>query len=222
VVAAADCDIIWNTGSVHPSLRATDSSKHVCAGWAGVWSQVFGDDVVAQLPGLQLVVRMGSGFENIPVDACTAAGVVVCNTPRANISPVSEHAVALLLAAARQIPVIDRAIHDGSWATDGKWWAREPPHPGAWERPHAQSVSSDPWTEQTRVTANSASSRGWRARRSCRNVGLVDRSCNVRGAGRPFLQQPAATTDGAVLGLVGFGQVRAAAHAAARARRPRP
>ena len=95
--AAAGCELLMSTGTV------------------------FGGEVLARLPELRWVVRMGSGFENVPVEACTAAGVVVANTPRANVSPVSEHAVALLLAAARQIPVIDRAMHDGSWAARGEW-----------------------------------------------------------------------------------------------------
>ena len=64
VAAAEGCELIMSTGTV------------------------FGEEVVGRLPQLRYVVRMGSGFENIPVDACTAAGVVVANTPRANVSPV--------------------------------------------------------------------------------------------------------------------------------------
>jgi D-3-phosphoglycerate dehydrogenase len=66
-------------------------------------------------PRLRLVVVHGVGHD--PVDLAHAArkGIVVCHTPVANAWSVAEHAVALLLAAARQAVAADRAVREGAF-----------------------------------------------------------------------------------------------------------
>lgn len=66
-------------------------------------------------PRLRVVGRAGVGVDNIDVEAATARGVLVMNTPGGNAVSVAEHAMALLLALARQIPQFDAAIHAGRW-----------------------------------------------------------------------------------------------------------
>ena len=52
---------------------------------------------------LQAVARAGAGVNNIPLDKCADAGVVVFNTPGANANGVKELAIAALLLASRDI-----------------------------------------------------------------------------------------------------------------------
>lgn len=52
---------------------------------------------------LQAIARAGAGYNNIPVDSCSKAGVVVFNTPGANANSVKELVIASLLLAARDI-----------------------------------------------------------------------------------------------------------------------
>src|SRR5437899_2308985 len=67
-------------------------------------------------PGkLRAVVRAGVGVDNIDVPAATRRGIVVMNTPGGNTVSTAEHAVALLLALARHIPVADLSLHSGKW-----------------------------------------------------------------------------------------------------------
>ena len=54
-------------------------------------------------PQVTAVARAGAGVNNIPLDACTACGVVVFNTPGANANSVKELTLAALLLAARDI-----------------------------------------------------------------------------------------------------------------------
>lgn len=54
-------------------------------------------------PNLRAIARCGAGVNNIPVDKCTEAGVVVFNTPGANANAVKELAVAALILASRDI-----------------------------------------------------------------------------------------------------------------------
>ena len=54
-------------------------------------------------PELLAIARAGAGVNNIPLDACTKAGVVVFNTPGANANGVKELALCALLLASRDI-----------------------------------------------------------------------------------------------------------------------
>ena len=57
-----------------------------------------------ELPAsLKAVARAGAGVNNIPIDKCTDAGIVVFNTPGANANAVKELAIAALLLASRKI-----------------------------------------------------------------------------------------------------------------------
>ncbi len=57
-----------------------------------------------ELPGSLLsIARAGAGYNNIPVDKCTAAGICVFNTPGANANAVKELAVCALLLSSRRI-----------------------------------------------------------------------------------------------------------------------
>ena len=54
-------------------------------------------------PSLRAVARAGAGFNNVPVQACTDAGVVVFNTPGANANAVKELVLTALLLASRDV-----------------------------------------------------------------------------------------------------------------------
>ncbi|HJD21417.1 MAG TPA: 3-phosphoglycerate dehydrogenase [Candidatus Gemmiger faecigallinarum] len=53
---------------------------------------------------LLAIARAGAGTNNIPIDKCTAAGIVVFNTPGANANAVAELVVGALVAGSRNIP----------------------------------------------------------------------------------------------------------------------
>ena len=78
------------------------------------------DDVTAEVveAGGQLKVlsRYGVGVDRIDLEAATAAGVVVTNTPGANHIGVAELTLGLMLSLARRIPQHDRTVREGSWA----------------------------------------------------------------------------------------------------------
>ena len=53
--------------------------------------------------GLRAIARAGAGVNNIPIDKCSEAGIVVFNTPGANANSVKELVIAGLLLASRDI-----------------------------------------------------------------------------------------------------------------------
>ncbi len=72
-------------------------------------------ELIARAPKLLVVGRAGVGVDNVDLDAATRRGILVMNTPGGNAPSVAEHTVALLLALARRIPMLDSAMHAGRW-----------------------------------------------------------------------------------------------------------
>ncbi len=72
-------------------------------------------DVIAAADNLKVIGRAGIGVDNIDVAAATQRGVVVMNTPFGNAITTAEHAVAMMMSLARQIPSADRSMRNGKW-----------------------------------------------------------------------------------------------------------
>lgn len=64
---------------------------------------------------LRVVARAGVGVDNIDVDAATAQGIIVVNSPSGNIVAAAEHTIALLLATARNVGRADTTLKAGKW-----------------------------------------------------------------------------------------------------------
>ncbi|MEQ8179099.1 MAG: phosphoglycerate dehydrogenase, partial [Amphiplicatus sp.] len=64
---------------------------------------------------LKVIGRAGIGVDNVDIPAATAQGVVVMNTPYGNAITTAEHAIAMMFALARQLPVANASTHAGKW-----------------------------------------------------------------------------------------------------------
>src|SRR4051794_10526452 len=71
--------------------------------------------VLEKAPKLRVIGRAGVGVDNVDLDAATAAGVLVMNTPGGNAISVAEHTLALMLAMARHIPQANASTRAGKW-----------------------------------------------------------------------------------------------------------
>ncbi len=71
--------------------------------------------VLEQAAGLRVVARAGVGVDNIDVAAATRHGVLVVNSPLGNVLAAAEHTLALLLAAARNVPQADSSMKAGEF-----------------------------------------------------------------------------------------------------------
>jgi len=72
-------------------------------------------EALEHAPKLRVVARAGVGLDNVDVEAATRAGVMVVNAPTSNIVSAAEHAVALLLSAARNVPQAMASLKSGQW-----------------------------------------------------------------------------------------------------------
>ena len=71
--------------------------------------------LLAKAPYLKVVGRAGVGVDNLDVEAATAAGVLLMNTPGGNAVSVAEHTLGLMLSMARSIPQAIASVKSGQW-----------------------------------------------------------------------------------------------------------
>lgn len=67
------------------------------------------------LPNLRLIARTGIGVDNVDLDAATARGIVVTNTPDGPTESTAEHTVAMLLACAKRLKQGNDNLIAGKW-----------------------------------------------------------------------------------------------------------
>jgi D-3-phosphoglycerate dehydrogenase len=72
-------------------------------------------DVIKAATRLKVVGRAGIGVDNVDIQAATAAGIIVMNTPYGNSITTAEHAIALMMALARELPAANASTQAGLW-----------------------------------------------------------------------------------------------------------
>jgi D-3-phosphoglycerate dehydrogenase len=72
-------------------------------------------DLIERGERLKVVGRAGTGVDNVDVAAATRRGIVVVNAAGSNALSAAEHAIALLLAQARNIPQAHSSLIAGRW-----------------------------------------------------------------------------------------------------------
>ena len=71
--------------------------------------------VIDAAPNLALLLRAGSGLDNIDVAYAVDRGVQVVRVPGSSAQPVAEHTFALLLSLVRNVTRADRLLREGHW-----------------------------------------------------------------------------------------------------------
>lgn len=77
------------------------------------------DQVIGASPRLGVIVKHGSGVNNIDLRAAEKRGIPVYRTVGANALSVAEHALALTLALVKQLPHLDSNTKTGNWLKSG-------------------------------------------------------------------------------------------------------
>lgn len=66
--------------------------------------------LLSRCPRLLAITSTGAGFDMVDVDACTKAGVIVCNQSGTNKEAVAEHTLGFMLALSKRIAVADKGM----------------------------------------------------------------------------------------------------------------
>lgn len=75
-----------------------------------------GPALVERCDQLLAVCSAGAGYDVIDIEACTRAGIAVCNNSGPGAEAVAEHALGFMLDLAKRITVADRALRSGPLA----------------------------------------------------------------------------------------------------------
>ncbi len=99
------------------NCRTEDEVIRAAKGFRGILLQYapITERVLAALPDLCIVSRIGAGFDTIDTAACARHGVWVANSPDYGVGEVATHALALALALVRNVVMWDRDVKAGTW-----------------------------------------------------------------------------------------------------------
>lgn len=75
----------------------------------------FTEEVFKSCSSLKLLSVLGTGTDQVDLEAASKYNVLVTNTPGFAAIAVAEHALALMLSMARKISLIDREMKEGKW-----------------------------------------------------------------------------------------------------------
>lgn len=72
-------------------------------------------EIIEQMTKCRIISRFGIGVDNVDIATATRKGIVVTKVPDYCIDEVSDHAMALLLAIVRKIPLANARVQAGEW-----------------------------------------------------------------------------------------------------------
>ncbi|MDP4538934.1 phosphoglycerate dehydrogenase [Qipengyuania sp. DY56-A-20] len=106
------CEVDVKTGMTPEELKACIGEYD---GLAIRSSTTVTPEIIAAATKLKVIGRAGIGVDNVDIPAASAHGVVVMNTPFGNSITTAEHAIAMIMALARQIPEANARTQAGEW-----------------------------------------------------------------------------------------------------------
>ena len=105
-------DVVRAIGASEPELaeRAQDRQAIVFRSGVSIGREVL------EAPDLRLLVRAGSGLDNLDMETVSARGIELRRIPGPGAQAVAEMTFAHMLGLARQLPLADRLLRQGTWA----------------------------------------------------------------------------------------------------------
>lgn len=128
LVVITDCDLpgtaaddALTTAGLRVRRAASPSADDIAAAAADAaalivqWAPITAE-LLDRLPNLRFISRLGIGYDMIDVEAATARGILVANTPAYCLDEVATHTLAMILALGRGLVCYDRAVRAGEWS----------------------------------------------------------------------------------------------------------
>jgi glyoxylate reductase len=115
--AVAEVDV-WE-GELPPPRGELLARARNADGLISLLTERIDGELLDRCPRLVAVCNYAVGYDNFDVDAATARGVLLTNTPGVLTETTADFAFALLMAAARRVVEGDRYSRTGEWQTWG-------------------------------------------------------------------------------------------------------
>lgn len=109
---AARHDVVPAVGLADEDLGRAVADRDALVARSGV---TISGDLMRRAPGLKLVVRAGSGLDNLDVDYMRERGIRLVRVPGPGARAVAEMTFGLILAVGRRIVEADRLVRQGRW-----------------------------------------------------------------------------------------------------------
>jgi glyoxylate reductase len=106
---------VWGTDEVPPPRDVLLRESAPSDGLISLLTDKVDGAFLDACPKLKGVSNYAVGFDNIDVEAATARGVVITNTPGVLTETTADFAFTLLMAAARRVVEADRYTREGRW-----------------------------------------------------------------------------------------------------------
>lgn len=103
---------VLGPGDPGDPYRGIEEAKAILAGHSR-----FDGEVMDRVPNLAIIARTGIGYDAIVVEDATERGICVCNFPEGPTIPTAEQAIALMLAVAKRLPILQRQLRQGDLAS---------------------------------------------------------------------------------------------------------
>lgn len=112
----ADFELVEVAGHDPDAVRSGAEAAHAVFFYHGRADA----DLIASMSQCRVIVRCGTGYEKIDVEAARSAGIEVTYVPDYGSGDVATHALALMLASLRKIPISDALVREGAWPSYGE------------------------------------------------------------------------------------------------------
>ncbi len=106
-------DVIYSPNPSDKELRSLLADREALIFRSGVDISA---EVMASAPNLKLLIRAGSGLDNLNVDYAQSLSIALIRIPGPGAQAVAELAFTLMLALSRQLLEADRLLQKGHWA----------------------------------------------------------------------------------------------------------
>ncbi|MDR0297146.1 MAG: hydroxyacid dehydrogenase [Streptococcaceae bacterium] len=80
-----------------------------------IGTQEFNSEIMDAMPKLKVIARNGVGFDSVDIEAATARGIQVVNTPESLSRSVAETVISEILAISKNLVQNTKALEAGDW-----------------------------------------------------------------------------------------------------------
>ncbi|HZP26239.1 MAG TPA: D-glycerate dehydrogenase [Dehalococcoidia bacterium] len=112
--AVAEVQVLDGERPSNETLREQSADKH---GILALLGARVDEQLIRGAPRLYAVSNLGTGYDNIDVDAASKHGVLVTRTPGVLTETTADLTFALILDVARRVSEGDRFVRAGTWAS---------------------------------------------------------------------------------------------------------
>lgn len=109
----ANCTVYDRTKADELIDRAKDAEIIVCN------KVIIGAEQLKQLPKLEYITQLATGYDNIDIDACRRQNIMVSNAANYSTNAVAQHTFALMLELYSKVAAHSEAVNKGWWYKTG-------------------------------------------------------------------------------------------------------